>query len=66
MSKIALCLLVLVASVHAAPVHIRTNALINSLDIDTPRPYNPSKDRVENLACSGAEGPKKQKPRSRL
>ena len=36
MSKIALCLLVLVASVHAAPVHIRTNALINSLDIDTP------------------------------
>lgn len=38
MSKIALCLLALVASAHAAPVHLRTNALVNPLGIDSPQP----------------------------
>jgi alpha-L-rhamnosidase len=38
MSKIALCLLILVASAHAAPVHLRTTALVNPLGIDAPQP----------------------------
>jgi alpha-L-rhamnosidase len=36
--KIALFLLSLSVSVHAAPVHLRTNALENPLGIDTPHP----------------------------
>lgn len=38
MSKLALCLLALVTAAQAAPVHLRTNALLNPLGIDTPHP----------------------------
>jgi alpha-L-rhamnosidase len=38
MSKIALCFVLLVAAAHAAPVHLRTNALNASIGIDTPKP----------------------------
>jgi alpha-L-rhamnosidase len=38
MSKLTLCFLILVTSAQAAPVHLRTNALVNPLGIDTPQP----------------------------
>ncbi len=38
MHKAVACLLVLVASAHAAPVHLKTNARIEALGIDTPQP----------------------------
>jgi alpha-L-rhamnosidase len=38
MPKLAMFLLTLAAAAHAAPVHLRTNALENPLGIDTPRP----------------------------
>ena len=38
MGKIALCLVLLVAAVHAAPVHLRTNALNTPIGVDTPKP----------------------------
>jgi alpha-L-rhamnosidase len=38
MSKVVLCLLALAVSAQAAPVHLRTNALVNPLSIDTPQP----------------------------
>jgi alpha-L-rhamnosidase len=40
MFKVAICLLALAVSVpaKAAPVHLRTNALVNPLGIDTPKP----------------------------
>jgi alpha-L-rhamnosidase len=38
MSKLVFCLLAFGTLAHAAPVHLRTNALDNPLGIDTPRP----------------------------
>lgn len=38
MTKLAVSLMILVASAHAAPVHLRTNALESPLGIDTPHP----------------------------
>ena len=38
MSKIALCFVLLVAASHAAPVHLRTNALNTPIGVDTPKP----------------------------
>ncbi len=38
MFKAVLCLVALVASAQAVPVHLRTNGLVNPLGIDTPRP----------------------------
>jgi alpha-L-rhamnosidase len=38
MHKAVACLLVLVASAHAAPIHLKTNARVEPLGIDTPQP----------------------------
>ena len=38
MFKAALCLVALVTSAQAAPVHLRTNSLVDPLGIDTPQP----------------------------
>ncbi|MBW4028826.1 MAG: family 78 glycoside hydrolase catalytic domain [Acidobacteria bacterium] len=38
MPKSAILLLALAAAAHAAPVHLRTNALVDPLGIDTPHP----------------------------
>ena len=38
MSKIVLCLALLAAAAHAAPVHLRTNALNTPIGVDTPKP----------------------------
>jgi alpha-L-rhamnosidase len=38
MFKAGMSLLAIVATAQAAPVHLRTNALLNPLGIDTPRP----------------------------
>jgi len=38
MRKAVFCLLAVAASAYAAPVHLRTNALVNPLGIDTPLP----------------------------
>src|ERR1039458_5798942 len=36
--EIALCLVLLATAVHAAPVHLRTNALDTPIGVDTPMP----------------------------
>jgi alpha-L-rhamnosidase len=38
MKVISLCFILFVAAVHAAPVHLRTNALNTPIGIDTPKP----------------------------
>lgn len=38
MSKLTLCFVLLVAAAHAAPVHLRTDALNTPIGLDTPQP----------------------------
>src|SRR5450756_570517 len=38
MKSIPLCLVLLSAALHAAPVHLRTNALVAPIGVDTPKP----------------------------
>ena len=38
MKEITLCFVLLAAAAHAAPVHLRTNALVTPIGIDTPKP----------------------------